>query len=120
MIVVAQVGDRLDAEVTAINPGKSVTVSLESGETAILPWSGLAGGTDEGKIERGLKLQLRSPLTVDVVDVHLSGDLKRKIQVQEVGWTPPPRPARRSRRNTRKSSGVTYKTRDGIRVWRAQ
>jgi len=93
-------------------------VSLESGETAILPWSGLVGGTDEGKIERGLKLQLGSPLFVDVIDVHLGGDMKRKIQVQEVGWTPP-RPARRRHRIKRKNSGVTYKTREGIRVWRA-
>lgn len=120
MKAIAQRGDRLDANVTAINPGKSVEVMLETGEAAFLLWSGLAGGTDEGKLDRSLKLQLGSPLSVDVLDVHLGRDLGRKIQVREVGWTLP-RPARkrRPRRSPNPHGGRTHNARGGIRVWRA-
>jgi len=120
MIVVAEKGDRCDATVTAVNPGKSIECKLESAETATLLWSGLEGRTDAEKLERGLSLRIGSSLFVDVIDVHLGRDFKRKILVREVSWTRE-RPARRKRRRQPKNpfGGVTYKTRGGIRVWRA-
>lgn len=123
MIVVAIKGDRCDATVTAIYPGKSFELSLESAETATMPWRAVEGKNDDEKLERALSLRLGSTVFVDVIDVYEGRDFKRKILVREVGWTRE-RPAhkRSNRRRNERSpmGGRTHKTRDGIRVWRAE
>lgn len=122
MIVVAQRGDRCDAEVTAIYPGKSVEMRLESGESAFMLWRGLAGETESDQLERGIGLRLGSPLWVDVIDVFPGRDLKNKILVREVDWTPKRSPHNKRRKNPRRgrsNGGTHHTTRDGIRVWRA-
>lgn len=120
MIVVAVTGDRCDATVTAIHPGKSIELSLESAETATMLWRGVAGKDDNEKLERALSLRIGSTVFVDVIDVHEGRDFKRKILVREVSWTRE-RPARKKNRARRKNphGGRTHTTRDGIRVWRA-
>lgn len=125
MIVVVERGYRGDAEVTAINPGKSIILTLESAERCFMPWNGLAGRTDDEKLERGLKLDLGTSMFVEVMEVYPGRDFSRQIRVREVDRTRNhnARPARtRPRHNNRqdKSGGVTTTTRDGFKVWRAK
>lgn len=122
MLVLAEIGDRSEAEVTALYPGKSIEVSLESGETATLSWSGVKGFTDSDKLDRALSLRLGSKLEVDVINVYVGQGFKRKIDVREVGWKPSrlphPKGRHRPRRNRAKDGGVRSKH-GTILTWRA-